>query len=84
MWGLIYKKNDFSIPHDHLPFFLSFVYYVSSPKGSPPIIFKSSNYKIYPEDGKLILFPSSLIHYVPKQKINNERICIAGNIHFSI
>lgn len=81
VWGIYYKTADFTYEHDHVPACLSFVYFVRSIKGSSPLIFSASGKKIYPEPGKLIIFPSHLNHYVPKQKVNGERIVLSGNIY---
>lgn len=80
LWGMIYKSGDYAIEHNHLPSFFSFVYFVKSNNFSSPLIFKASSTYIKPEIGKLIFFPSHLLHYVPIQNIEDERITISGNI----
>lgn len=80
-WGICYGKGNYTEEHDHVPANLSFVYFVKSVKNSSPLIFSASRKKIYPEPGKLIIFPSHLNHYVPKQKTNGERIVLSGNIY---
>jgi uncharacterized protein (TIGR02466 family) len=52
---------------------------------SPDIIetfgeFTSSDMSVYPEVGKLIIFPSWLIHYVESNSDDSDRISIAFNI----
>lgn len=80
LWGIVYEKGNYTDPHDHLPYFLSFCYYIKCTKYSSPLVFTTSRQKIYPKSGKLIIFPSHLIHHVPKEK-TNERICLAGNLY---
>jgi len=80
LWGMIYHKGEHANPHDHLPSYFSFVYFVKVDETSSPLIFEASNTYIKPEVGKIVMFPSHLRHYVPEQISNSERITIAGNI----
>lgn len=80
LWGMIYRDGEHAIAHHHIPAYFSFVYFVKVSDLSSPLIFKASSTYIKPEIGKLILFPSYLLHYVPEQTGNEERISIAGNI----
>jgi hypothetical protein len=77
---MIYGEGDYAIPHHHLPSFFSFVYFVKVSENSSPLMFSASSTYIKPENGKLILFPSHLKHYVPEQIGCDERITISGNI----
>lgn len=78
IWGALYNENDYATSHQHRPLAYSFVYFVNTPKNSSPLIFDSSNIKINPESGKCVIFPSWLVHSVPKNK-SKERSVIAGN-----
>ncbi len=80
LWGMIYTQGEYAKPHDHLPSYFSFVYFVKVDDSSSPLIFEASSTFIKPEIGKIVLFPSHLKHYVPEQKGVTERITIAGNI----
>lgn len=80
LWGMVYQKGEHANPHDHLPSYFSFVYFVKVSDKSSPLIFKASSTYIKPENGQLVLFPAHLFHYVPEQKYDEERITIAGNI----
>jgi hypothetical protein len=80
-WGAVYKKNDYTIPHQHLPNNISFVYYLQS-TGNTPLIFDECNFKLNPTDDMLIIFPSYLWHSVSKHNEEKDRICIAGNLQF--
>ena len=83
LWGNVLRKDDFVIPHNHLPGFVSFVYYVKCSEYSSPLHFCTSGLEITPEEGMLFIFPSHLNHYVPPQKFIDERISISGNLYFS-
>lgn len=80
-WGAIYKKNNYTIPHNHLPSQISFVYYLQS-SGNTPLIFEGCNFQINPIDDMLIAFPSYLSHSVPEHIEEEDRICIAGNLNY--
>jgi|TARA_R100000479_G_C6356148_1_gene191180 hypothetical protein len=80
-WLSIYKKDDYSQLHHHLPSLLSFTYYLKS-DGTTPINFPLENYISYPTNNTLIIFPARFKHEVPKHKNNSERIVLAGNIEY--
>ena len=89
IWGAIYKKGEYAISHEHsnAKNVLSFVYFVNVTKECSPLIFPNiekpweDNDKIItPENGKLVIFDPKLRHYVPPQKVDHERVVIAGNI----
>ena len=78
-WLAFYQKGDHTVPHHHLPVLYAFNYFIRTPKGSSPLIFSSSNTIIEPEEGKLVIFPSNLVHHVPSNNCD-ERVVFAGNI----
>ena len=80
-WIANYGQGDFTISHHHHPALYSFVYFVQSPKGSSPLVFTTSGRRIKPDEGKLVLFPASLLHHVPKNRCEN-RIVLAGNLRW--
>ena len=80
VWFAEYSKNEYTVSHDHVPFAWSFVYFIQCPKGSAPLIFTSSGKRIKAEEGKVVIFPGNVNHYVPNNKCNG-RIVMAGNIH---
>ena len=84
LWGQYYKKGDYQITHQHNPLSWSFVYFVKAPKGSAPLVFTSSNKKIFPKPGMLVLFPSWLEHYVPKHKCEEIRSIVSGDFVYSV
>jgi hypothetical protein len=79
-WANIYEKEDYTIDHDHFPYSFSFVYFLSCKNNHPPLIFTYSKKRINPVEGSMILFPSILKHHVPKNKLTEKRIVLAGNI----
>ena len=79
IWFAKYDLGDYTKPHDHL--FngqFSFVYFVKCPRGSAPLIFTTSGKKVKAEEGKIVIFPTSLIHHVPVNRVEG-RVVIAGN-----
>ena len=78
-WLACYSKGQYARSHTHVPASFSFVYFVSSPKGSSPLIFTDSGRRIKPEEGKVVIFPGNMLHQVPKNKCDG-RMILAGNI----
>lgn len=77
-WSATYKKGHYAGKHYHNPCFMSFVYYLKSNE-TTPLVF-DNNFKIYPKDDTLIIFPSYLYHSVPIHEDEEDRICVAGNL----
>jgi hypothetical protein len=80
LWGQLYNIGDFQLPHHHLPYHWSFVYYVNTPMGSSPLVFEQSGQMIYPKEGEVIFFPAWIRHFVPPNECK-ERSIIAGNFY---
>ena len=80
LWGNIYNKGDYTVPHEHMPSPYSFTYYVKVPDGSAPLIFDDLGETWYPKEGDLVLFPGYVKHSVPEHTIDENRISIAGNL----
>ena len=78
-WVAKYSQGDYAIEHDHIPHSFSYVYFVNTPKGSSPLVFSTSGKRIKAEEGKVIIFPGSLRHHVPKNRCDG-RVTIAGNV----
>jgi len=79
-WGAVYRKGDSTNAHAHHPATWSFVYYVDATPDDAPLVFPTSGNAIYPNPGLMIVFPGWVTHGVPEQKLDKERIVIAGNI----
>ena len=85
-WGATYTYNDYTKKHDHWPHVWSFVYYVECCEKCSPLLFHDGHegtHYIYPKTGKMVLFPSILVHSVPKHTCSHDRIMVAGNIDLS-
>ena len=78
-WGMLYKKNTETKPHNHFPYALSFGYYINVPNGSSPLILGGE--KVYPKEGEVVIFPASTVHSVPPSPVD-DRTMIAGNFAF--
>ena len=78
-WGNVYKKGDYAQSHDHLQFNYSFAYFVKAKWYDSPFVFTDSGKKIRPKEGRYIIFPACLVHHVPKNRFNHERITLSGN-----
>ena len=82
-WGAIYKKGEYTKPHEHWPQIWSWVYNVECCEKCSPLIFPDHDieeYSLIPKKGNLTLFPGWIKHYVPEQKCDHDRIIIAGNL----
>ena len=80
-WISKYEKGDYTHAHHHYPSAWSFVYFVTTPKGSSPLVFPTSGKRIKAEEGKVVVFPGHLEHSVPKNKCDG-RMVVAGNIMY--
>jgi hypothetical protein len=93
MWGAIYQKGDYALLHGHtddnINMVISFCYMVNVTEKCSPLIFPNSlkpweNSRIIsPENGKLIAWSPFLLHCVPPQQVDHERVIIAGNINLN-
>ena len=83
LWGQLYNKGDYQVGHDHIPYHISYVYYVNTPKGSSPLVFTQSRKRIRVKEGNFVIFPAGMEHYVPRNKCD-ERSAVAGNFYYKI
>jgi hypothetical protein len=60
------------------PNYFSFVYYVTTPEGSSPLVFPTSGHEVKAEEGKVVIFESRLRHTIPPNQCE-ERCILAGN-----
>ena len=81
MWCSRYDEGEYTLSHDHLPSSFAFVYYVKCPKGSSPLVFDYCRKKVKAEEGKLIFFPASVSHSVPKNRCK-DRVVLSGNLRY--
>ena len=81
LWANVYWKNEYAIDHDHIPFdVFSFAYFLSAKWYHPPLTFSYSGVKIRPKEGRYVIFPSHLRHHVPKNRFEEPRITLSGNL----
>ena len=78
-WSAIYKDGHYTVSHSHLPSVISFVYYLKANDNSSPLIFDGCSFEVQPYDDLLVVFPSYLMHNVPKH-YGEDRVCLAGNL----
>jgi uncharacterized protein (TIGR02466 family) len=97
-WLNIYRNNNYQEPHIHEYNMYSAVYFVAAPEGSGNIVFvnpttyvltndipaESPTWSYKPREKMLLIFKSSLIHYVLHSTCNKDRISIALNYFFSV
>ena len=83
MWGLVHSKGDYTQPHDHelksISSGYSWVYYVNVDDECSNLVFTMSNEVVKPNNGLLVVFPLHLVHHVPIQEVNYNRVSISGN-----
>ena len=79
-WANVYEKGDYAQPHNHKPYDFSFAYFVKSKWYYPPLVFSESGKRIRPKEGTFVIFPSYLMHCVPKHRYNDTRITLSGNL----
>ena len=82
VWGQLYNKGDYQVAHDHIPYHISYVYYVNTPKGASPLVFEESKKKLFLKAGEIVLFPSWMWHSIPPNNCD-ERTVVAGDFSYA-
>ena len=80
MWGMIYRKGDHAIVHDHWPALWSGVYYIKSPENSGELYFPQLKQTFQPKENMLVLFNGATRHGVKENLSNEERVAISFNV----
>ena len=80
LWANVYEKGDYAQSHCHKPFDFSFAYFVKSKWYYPPLVLTESGKRIRPKEGRYVIFPSYLMHHVPKHRYKDTRITLSGNL----
>ena len=80
MWGMIYRKGDHAIVHDHWPALWSGVYYLKAPKKSGDLYFPQLKQSFEPQDNMLVLFSGNTRHGVKENLSDEERIAVSFNV----
>ena len=81
-WGNVYNKGDYTAVHNHIgfEFGFGFVYFLKTKWYHPPFVFTEGGKKIKPKEGTYIIFPNYLMHHVPKNRFDETRITLSGNL----
>ena len=79
-WGARYTGEEYAREHDHYPSTWSGVAFIDCPEGSGHLVFPTCNYKHKPVNGKMIVVPSYLRHYVEPSAIGVRRYIVAYNL----
>ena len=83
IWGVIYRKGDWTQDHNHTGSVFSFSYYVQAEGNCAPFVFTHPGLNlIKPKTGLFLIWDSVYRHMVPPHESDTPRIMIAGNIHF--
>ena len=81
-WGNVYRKGDYTRPHDHVGSVFSIVYFLKTKWYDSPLVFTHSKKRIRPREGTYVMFPSHLQHHVPKSRFEESRMTLSGNLNF--
>jgi len=80
MWGMCYKKNDYTDVHNHWPTVWSGVFYLDIPTDyAGTLFFPTLEHNIEPVTGQLVIFSGSTWHGVKTLQSNGERLAISFN-----
>ena len=76
LWAMTYDIGQDTKPHHHFPSCFSAVYFVDVEKNAAPLCFPEGSF--IPQNGLLIVFPGSLIHWVPPT--DGSRVILSMNL----
>ena len=80
MWGMCYKKNDWTDVHAHWPSVWSGTFYLDIPTDyAGTLFFPALEHNIEPVTGQLVLFSGSTLHGVKTIQSNGERLAVSFN-----
>ena len=80
MWGICYKKNDYTRVHDHWPATWSGTFYLDIPTDyAGTLFFPELEHNIEPVTGQLVIFSGTTKHGVKTIQSNGERLAISFN-----
>jgi hypothetical protein len=84
MWGMIYKKGDYAMVHDHWPSLWSGVYYIEVPDNSGDLYFPQLKQTMTPKNNQVIVFEGKTRHGVRESLSDKERIAVSFNVKETI
>jgi len=80
IWGVLYKKNDYTNFHSHWPATWSGVFYLEIPNDyAGALVFPDLGHHIEPVIGQLVIFSGNTTHGVKTIQSNSERIAVSFN-----
>ena len=80
MWGMVYKKDDYTNIHNHWPSVWSGSFYLDIPTDyAGTLFFPELDHNIEPITGQLVIFNGSLLHGVRTIQSNSERLAVSFN-----
>ena len=82
-WGNVYRKGDFTLSHEHKPSICSFVYFLKTKWYDSPLVFTNFGERVRPKEGRYVVFPGHIWHYVPKHRYDETRITLSGNLFYN-
>ena len=82
-WANVYKKGDYARIHNHRPNAYSFAYFVKAKWYHPSFVFSDHGERVRPKEGRFVAFPAHLNHHVPKNRFNDTRITLSGNLYIN-
>ena len=81
-WANVYERGDSANVHNHWPkATFGFVYFLKSKWYYSSLVFGDKK-KVFPKEGRFVIFPSYLNHHVSKHRYREQRITLSGNIKF--
>ena len=81
MWGMIYKRDEYAMVHDHWPSIWSGVYYINVPdNGGSDLYFPQLKTSLSPKENQMVIFDGYLRHGVKPNKSDKERIAVSFNV----
>jgi len=84
MWGMVYKKNDYTKVHDHWPSIWSGSFYLDIPSDyAGTLFFPELEYDIEPITGQLVIFNGNTRHGVKTIQSNGERLVVSFNYNMT-
>ena len=84
LWGMIYKKGDYAMVHDHWPSLWSGVYYIEVPDNSGDLFFPQLKQAMAPKKNQMIVFEGKTRHGVRESLSDKERIAVSFNVKENI
>ena len=85
MWGMCYKKNDYTKVHHHWPATWSGVFYLYIPTDyAGTLFFPTLEHNIEPVTGQLVIFSGTTQHGVKTIQSNGERLAVSFNYNMPI